>query len=188
MHQELLLDEFRRLVQGKTVALVGNSSSMLNGDKVEKAQRASTIDGHDVVIRMNLGVPQFIGTAGVGKRTDIWATAKFWPKFVPPDVKLMCFMKLTELGNLHFQKWLEFDPPCPLLRWPYDFENQVEQFVGAPPSTGIRMLWFLRKQCEPAHISLFGMDCWETKTHWRDAYNTPSHNPEMERRAMLELM
>jgi hypothetical protein len=58
----------REIVDGKSVALVGNAVSLANANK------GVEIDMHDVVIRMNLGIPSVIGTLS-GNRLELTAGA-----------------------------------------------------------------------------------------------------------------
>lgn len=165
------------IVRGKTVALVGNSSALPGQG------RGDQIDDHEVVIRMNLGLPKLI--SGIGSKTTIWAAAKHW-KVQPPDgVQAGVFMKLTALGDQH---WPKFHAQCPnSVRWPADLEAECRAFVGADPGTGIRLLWWLKTKADPDKVTHFGMDCWLTTSHWSGSFNTPNHRPDLELAAMQKL-
>lgn len=174
------LPQLREIVDGRTVALVGNASSIL-GSGVGKR-----IDEHDVVIRMNLGIFG-VPYVDAGYRTDVWAAAKYWPE-ARSDAKLIVFMKLTPLGDRHWNAWQRDFPHDPLVRWPRHLEDECRAFVGADPGTGIRLLWWLKKHAEPKSVSVFGFDCWETASHWSGKKQTPNHSPAMERIAMRILL
>ncbi len=170
------------VVSGKSVALVGNAMS------IATTPVADAIDGHDIVIRMNLGLPGIVPPSIIGKRTDVWATAKHWPGRCPKDAKLIVFMKLTALGNMHWHDMISSPLPCQAIRWPADLEKACHEFVGADPGTGIRLLWWLKKQAVPRSVSVYGFDCWATNSHWSGLRNTPNHKPDLERKAIERLM
>jgi len=182
------------LVRGKSVAVVGNAMSLLDSS----VDLGGEIDSHDIVLRMNAGLPNtpvpVRGMAGiyakkVGYRTDIWATAK-WFGIEPKDAKLGIFMKLTALGDRHWQKFQETQDQrsFPMERWPMPMERQVRDFVGADPGTGIRMVYALKRWATPASVRLFGMDCWDTVSTWSGKPNTPNHVPNLEKEALRLLM
>lgn len=173
------------LVRDKSVALVGNSERILR----ERPSRI--IDNHDVVIRINRGLPGIVDPNAIGARCDIWATAKYWPDATKACMaKHVLWMKLTRLGEEHLAQ-LEADVAMVgkyLWEWQKDDEDECREFVGADPGTGIRILWWLRTKCSPRSVSCFGMDCWEVPSHWSGRKNTPNHHPELERAAMLKLL
>lgn len=171
------------MVLGKSVALVGNAQSLLTQGK------AAEIDAHDVVIRINLGIPGIVPAPQIGERTDIWATAKFWGvDKVPKDAKIAVFMKLTQLGDKHWSELVYANTSMVLQRWPQRLEDEVKEFVGADPGTGIRILYWLKRYAKPSSVSVYGMDCWETPTHWSHRMNTPNHKPDLEKKALEALL
>ena len=170
------------MVRGQRVALVGNAQSLLTQGK------AAEIDAHDLVIRINLGLPGIVPAAQIGERTDIWATAKCWGNKMPKDAKAMVFMKLTMLGDQHWRQFTHMRLPFPIVRWGHCLEDAVREFVGADPGTGIRLLWWLKRKAQPSSVSVYGMDCWETPTHWSNRMNTPNHKPDLERQALDKLL
>lgn len=174
------------LVHGKSVALVGNS------ERIIRDAPGKFIDAADVVIRINRGLPNLIGTDAIGSRTDVWCVARYWPDCLPiKDLKKVVWMKRTMLGKTEMPMMadhLKGSSGLSLIEWPQRLEEACHEFVGAPPSTGIRMLWWLRKISKARHVSCYGMDCWEVPSHWSGKMNTPNHEPELERRAMLELL
>lgn len=177
------------LVAGKTVALVGNAASIL------REKNGESIDAHQIVIRMNLGLPERIGRADrIGMRTDIWATAKCWGWSYSKDAPSWVFMKplgLTKLGDEH---WLACESlrkmvgDYSLYRWPMHLERDVRDFVGADPGTGVRLLYWLKRHASPLQISLFGFDCWQTPSHWSNKGPTSNHSPKLEQAAIERLL
>lgn len=172
--------ELLDLVDGKTVALVGSAQSILDRDD------GDAIDSHDVVIRMNLSIPPRLPKAKIGKKTDVWCMAKSFRSIeTPSGVKLVLFMKLTKYGD---HDWITVQRErANAIRWPQDLEDDVYQFVGAPPGTGIRLLYWLKKHANPSSVHVYGMDCWKTPSSW-SGLPAPAHNPQLEQIAHDELM
>lgn len=172
------------LVADRSVALVGNSSRIL------RDRPGKIIDRAEVVIRMNRGLPGVIDKHAIGYRTDIWATAKFWPDLhVPDDCAAVLWMKLTALGKRQLPQMIDrIGDKCHTFVWTRADEQDCKAFVGADPGTGIRILWWLRHHANPRAISVYGMDCWEENSHWSGKKNTPNHVPSLERDAMLRLL
>lgn len=169
------------LVENLSVALVGNSERIL------RDKPGAVIDRHDIVIRMNRGLPALIGKAA-GKKTTVWATAKYWKDAAPPDdCAMTLWMKLTPLGQVQLPM-LRASTKNPIIEWPQILEDACRTYVGADPGTGIRLLWWLKCVARPRSVSCFGMDCWEVPSHWSGKKNTPNHSPELEREAMLRLL
>jgi hypothetical protein len=170
------------LVRGKTVAVVGNASSLIDSGE----SKAASIDSHDVVIRMNAGVPGVLREDRIGRKTTVWATAKWFG--IEPRPELLVFMKLTRLGDAHWAKIRHERRPYPKIRWTQELEDEVREYVGADPGTGIRILHFLKHHCQPAKVHVYGMDCWDTLSSWSCKPNTPNHNPIKEKAALLRLL
>lgn len=176
------MKQLQELVEGKSVALVGNAMSLLHKSEPD----ASAIDSHDVVIRINAGVPGVLPAKMVGRKTTVWATAKWFG--VEPNPELLVFMKLTKLGDEHWQKLLSEERHYPMERWPQQLEDEVRDYVGADPGTGIRLLYLLKRHAKPKSVTLYGMDCWDTLSSWSCKPNTPNHKPLKEKAALLRLM
>ena len=173
------------LVRDKTVAVVGNAKSLIETSK----SQAANIDAADVVIRMNAGIPPIVPAGKVGSKTTVWATAKHFGSRMNPDCQLMLFMKLTKLGDQHWGDFLnDTHRDYPMERWTQELEDEVKEFVGADPGTGIRIVYFLKHYCQPKKITLYGMDCWKTLSSWSNKPNTPNHVPLLEEQALLRLM
>ena len=171
------------IVEGHSVALVGNSQKIL------KEKPGRLIDNHDVVIRINRGLPKFFDAESIGSRTTIWATAKYWKDCAPPsDCSATLWMKLTPLGQQHLKLMQSVVKPDELFGWTTDLETECREFVGADPGTGIRLLWWLKTKTRARSVSCYGMDCWEAPSHWSGRKNTPNHSPDLERAAMLKLL
>lgn len=176
------MDLLREFVRGKRVALVGNAMSILDRRDGHK------IDSHDVVIRMNAGLPRDgHDPVAIGHRTDVWATARYFGK--PADGTVMTvWMKITDLGKRDRATFAYRHPYHPLVDWTQGLEASCREFVGADPGTGIRLLWWLKKHAAPASVSVYGMDCWKSLSHWSKRANTPNHRPSLEMAAMERLL
>lgn len=139
---------------GKHVALVGNASAGLY------RHHGENIDAHDVVIRMNAGVPEEKHYSALGQWTDIlavgtleclhandWSTAPVW------------FWKATKLGDKQWEtlkRNVEFFPD--VWRVPKDWVHDAQEAVGAKPSGGIVLVHALVHHLGPASISVFNFD------------------------------
>ncbi|HKX45192.1 MAG TPA: glycosyltransferase family 29 protein [Planctomycetota bacterium] len=186
------------VLSGKRVAVVGNSGEVLKGS------HGSEIDAHDIVIRMNAGVPGFVEGAhgrALGHRTDILAAARLLePERVlsKSTPKFLWWMKRTKLGRVDLEDvkrspfLLERD--VWLWDWPESLEREVHQFVGSPPSTGIRVLHAVCKHSDATEVSSFGMSWWgllggSSRNTWRPSREgpDPAHDPRKECRAFWEL-
>lgn len=145
------------LVAGKTVALVGNSSDAL------KRTLGDAIDSHDVVIRMNAGVPTQGQYIALGSRTDILAIGTIqcldtstW--YLGDPFPQVWFWKATTLGD---KQWVQIAQEYTgYQRWriPKDWIREAWQAVGGRPSGGIGLVHALTQHMEPASISVFGFD------------------------------
>lgn len=179
------MQRLRELVDGRSVALVGNSSTIL------RERPAEQIDAHDVVIRMNLGIPGKIPEAAIGRKTTVLTLGRFWGSTLHVEgVELYLWMKLTELGQEQLRHFLNAKPKAPVSVWPGELEIEVEEYVGAPPSTGVRLLYWLRRYANPASISTFGLDGWASskRSHWSNSTFTWGHNKKLEQEALKRLM
>ena len=170
------------LTAGKSVALVGNSIKLLD------AGLGDEIDSHDVVIRMNRGLPNAYDS--IGSKTTIWTVGRYWPDLEPPkDCELIMWMKLTQLGVSDYyrakQHWAR---TTEIQWWSHADEQAATDFVGAPPGTGIRLLWWLKSFGTPRAVQTYGMDCWKAVSHWSGQLNAPAHDPDLERIAMEKLL
>lgn len=173
------MEAIHRIVDGKSIALVGNASSLL------KQGKADEIDSHDVVIRINAGIPPLISPKRIGKKFTIWATARHFINEVPnlPKVDAVLWMKLTSLGNHELERMCckRRDLPDDIVRWPLHLAHECIQYCQCDPGVGLRLLWWLKIKATPARVSVYGMDSWASPTSWSGAKRpTPNHNPERE--------
>jgi len=191
-------EEALGILADKRVAVVGNSADIL------ERRHGAVIDEHDLVLRMNYGIPGRSPRAtpeAIGRRTDIVAAAQA----NEPDVlyrhscpAYLWWMKLTlkgwtDLQDVHDSALLN-ERGVRLWRWPHALEKEVESWVGRSPSTGIRVLYTIARLSQARAISAFGMSWWgaaggSESNWWRPAVRGPSpaHAPTLEYRAFLSL-
>lgn len=171
-----------QMVRDKSVAVVGSAQSF------DGARMAQAIDAHDVVIRMNLSIPGAHADArDVGSKTDIWCAARsFVDTETPAGTKHILFMKQgTPLGEADWVLVQKRDVAT--TRWPANYQAAAREFVGSPPGTGIRILWWLAHRAKPKSVSVYAMDCWQTPSVWSGT-NTWDHRPSHEYAAMDQLL
>tara|TARA_R110000782_G_scaffold50647_5_gene109677 strand:- start:1218 stop:1754 length:537 start_codon:yes stop_codon:yes gene_type:complete len=176
-----MLGKVGRIVNGRSVALVGNAKSLMS------EQKADEIDAHDVVIRINMGIPKVVGDFA-GKRTDIWVTARQWSGCANQECDLMVFMKLTPIGGRDWDAFCrDKSYKTPKVRWPQSLADECVDFCQCDPGCGLRWLWLLKKKLTPKSVSVYGMDCWQTPSTWNGRMNTPNHNPAREAEVIKQL-
>jgi hypothetical protein len=175
--QRRRLDRFLDLVEGKSVALVGNAQSLLGRSD------GAAIDACEVVIRMNRGFVR--NPDAQGTRTDVMMISggvSLEEISASSDPKLILFMtpkRLTMSADLFGHERIS----C----LPFGIWRALRQELGTRPSTGMMGLYLLVRNARPASVSLFGFDWKESKTFYkaRDPDNSP-HDWERERQFILE--
>ncbi len=170
------LAEIQSFLEDKTIAIIGNSESLL------RERHGEAIDAFDAVIRINCGIPLGRRKA-LGSRTDILALALalsqydiekcFHPEFImwmTPKREIMS-PYLKEVAYIHDeQSWCEL----------YDR-------VGSRPSTGCMMIDFIVRQTNYRAVGLFGFDFWKTKTWYIERSHIGPHVPHFEEQYISEL-
>lgn len=169
------------------MALVGNSSSALERDL------GPAIDLHEVVIRINAGVPGEDQVSALGNRTDILAVGTLQCLLESEqhlhDTVPVWFWKTTRLGD---KQWaaLEEDGFRDLWRVPAEWNHDARVAVGAKPSGGIGLVHALVHHMEPASISVFNFDFfgalgskdswWHHERRWARIMRGHPHDGEKE--------
>ena len=101
---EVHSDEALAFLRARSVAVVGNSDSVL------RHRHGEAIDAHDVVIRMNYGIPGWLKGGDqetIGVRTDVVAAAMIAPAeqvLAASCPAYLWWMKRTRLGREHLQE------------------------------------------------------------------------------------
>lgn len=178
---DLQRQELRRLanlVQGKTVAVVGNAQCLL------ETSAGSDIDRHDAIIRFNRGF--VVAPSGQGTRTEVQCLA--WK--VPaadldrhcPGALIVYASPIRSYLNVELRRGAKDCICIPLSDW--------RQLVGAlgnwRPSAGLVILDYLLHRTEAARVSIFGFDWKRTKTFYHQSkVQGEWHSGEAERKLLL---
>lgn len=169
--------QIRELIDGKSVAVVGNALSLF--DHAYGAE----IDAHDTVIRMNrtgsyygtVADKPYTGAEAHGTKIDIWAfwnygwfaTLNYENRHRIPDQLYADFLKRNHnILNLEMGKdipdvYAKFNKqPC-LFDIPNIVLDRFEE--GTRPSTGYTIFYIL-SQLNPASVDAYGFDFKKTPT------------------------
>lgn len=159
----------------KDIALVGNASSILNSYK--------DIDKHEVVCRINRGIPRG-NERCMGHRTDILFTATKVDKYL--DVfnakyilwttadKSLVTNKIEELAYRNPpEDWEAVKAKCP---------------ADKLPSTGLVAIEFLIKNTNFKSLTLYGFDSFASGTFYHNNNNQPWHSPLFEKEYLEEII
>lgn len=143
-------------LNGRSVAIVGNAQSLIG------AGYGAEIDAHEIVVRMNRGVPE--DPASQGARTDLLVFAKLagvtnvWRKF-----NARAYMWMSPKGREDAELAI---PPemAPWLSY-YDLERwqRLQARLGARPSVGAMTIDHLDGQ-DARSVTIFGFDFKRTKS------------------------
>jgi SAM-dependent methyltransferase len=168
--------ELARYLAGKSVALVGNATSLT------MSQLGAEIDGYDVVCRCNKGLPAF--PAGQGTKTHVHFTGQRVPygdKFAPDYV----VWPVPDTGHLDVAL-PEIMAASKLHVTEPDYAAALRAQLGARPSMGITSLaMLLRLGVKTVH--LYGFDFKATPTFYNNRGAGGTHNWQAER-AMVAAM
>lgn len=144
-------------IEGKKVAVVGNSSHLFNQDY------GKFIDSHDLVIRINRCTAFFkpkIHDHSHGSRTDVWAVWNLDEyenyEFIPRD-----FKNIIQMATWISSKRRDIKH--------YDIQScfrLIDRLKHPNPSTGLMLLDYI-SQKQPASVSVFGFD-WKKSPTWSD--------------------
>lgn len=146
----------KELIAGKRVAVVGNAPEILDMDY------GRVIDGHDLVLRMNRGIPsteeQYMA---IGQRTDILTGGVIAPL---PELlaipRAIFWFKHTALGAQHLHDILIYKPLHKTLVWHVPeavFAGAARQ-VGKGVSSAIASIETLRS-LDAGSVSVLGVSC-----------------------------
>ncbi len=163
----------KRVVNGRSLAIVGNASSVLDGEYGEE------IDDADVVVRFNTGLPaESDKWPNIGKRTTILAGNYFsrvlWVKAGMP---MIIYCKTKRCGDdSGVGKWEDPKPHVYTAETSANLLGLMER-----PSCGLITVCFLLERGKPRSVKLFGFDFFETPTwYWTFIAQSP-HDGDKER-------
>jgi hypothetical protein len=138
--------DVRALLDGRTVALVGNAASLVGTD------RGAAIDAHDIIVRFNAApLPSAVSH---GAKTTIIATG------IIVELELMKARGAQYVFYLtpeptYLPRWLAGSPD--LFLCPVETQGALARQLGARPTTGMMMIDILRRsRC--ASVDLYGFD------------------------------
>lgn len=170
-------DELHSLLEGKTVAIVGNARSL------ETQNYGAEIDAHDIVIRLN-NAP-IIAVASHGRRTDWMAVAKHISKQTlqtrNPDLLLWmpAHRKRLDWRMVNYSKFYLNSP---------ERNDELKAKLGASSSVGCKTIDLIRRT-NAAKVTLYGFDFFASLSLSgnRTADQVP-HNFSAEKEIVEELM
>lgn len=157
---------------GKRIAVVGNANSLL------ETQYGAEIDGYDLVLRMNRGLP--VNYEAQGRRTDVLAIANL---FETRDV----YRKFGAANLLWMSPTGREDGDDSF--WFYDIERweALRSRLGSRPSVGAMVLDALSAM-NPASVTVYGFDFKETGTFYQASQHIGPHDYAAEREWCLDLL
>jgi hypothetical protein len=183
------MDELIEFINGKSIALIGNATSLFNFDWRDP------IKGHDIVWRLNRGVMMnYTYLKRVTRRCDVYTCGgrvgsiehkNYWTTEYP---KYQIYAPAWGDGGLTNPTKRGFN-----LFLPESFReslierlNEKEQLVF--PSTGMLTTEFVLST-NFSSLTLFGFDFFKTKTYYRRLpSHAASHSPEKEQQYFEGLM
>jgi hypothetical protein len=160
-------------LDGKSVAIVGNATSLL------AHEHGALIDGHDVVVRMNMGFP--VDPAAQGTRFDLWCFSNYRatlqaPKgFVAPRSVWM---------SPKFRDWQGGIEYC---FYPMAYWRALRDRLGARPSVGA-MTIDLVARASPRQVTIIGFDFNRSKTFYETRTLPSPHDFAAEERYVTDLI
>lgn len=184
------LKEIQEFCKNKTIALVGNSSTILRRNLGEE------IDRHDIVIRMNYAISHLNKyQLDTGKKTDIYDCEIGVPQIA---AKL-----LSETDAQYCVRLIRWGDPITKIKEQQLIIDSVKKiYLGDPvfhknfkqtyftdnikPSTGATMLNFLINFIEYKSINMYGFDFFKNAANTRNrknefnSYLYKDHSPVME--------
>lgn len=167
--------------QPKSIAVVGNAGNLL--DK----QEGSIIDSYDIVIRLNSFIINNQLYSHTGKKTDIWCNAmhhKVPDKEDIGNISIICSLPLNidkylqRYGATNRQMLNKYKDRTLFIPELY-FEELLHHLIN--PSTGIAMLYWLKR--ENLKFDIFGFSFFDNscKHHYHDDRQECGHNGSKEK-------
>jgi Glycosyltransferase family 29 (sialyltransferase) len=173
-------EKLRAMVDGKSVAVVGNASSLFGKNL------GAEIDSHDVVIRLNRGF--IVDPQSQGSRTDIAGTAR--PLTLEqvdvqykPQLIYWLFWRLWHIPPWNEAIWNKTEV-IPTSDW-YAANSQLK----GRPTSGFVMCHTLLKRTKPKALNVYGFDFYATPNYYRGPDTRKSvHLHDEEQNAFNSLM
>ncbi|MBI1417303.1 MAG: hypothetical protein GC146_08785 [Limimaricola sp.] len=157
----------RAAIAGKRVVVVGNARALLD------TAQGQTIDGFDIVIRLNKG--RVVNPTAQGARTDMVGLTPELSEdetvaAFEPQIFLMLIPKMR-----HFRLF-RAENVARTLFYPWRSWMADRNLIGRRPSSGFMIVSWLVRLGVAREIALHGFDFGQTQTYYNpDGYKTP-HN------------
>ncbi len=145
-----------RELKGKSVALVGNSTTGLT------RPLGAAIDAHGVVIRMNAGAPTEAHHWAIGERTDVLSVGTIRcleasMAELSEDTPIW-FYKATNLGDREWKVLEDSGKYTHIWRYPCDWIAEANKRLDGRASQGIGLIVDLVEHIEAESVSVFNVD------------------------------
>jgi hypothetical protein len=161
----------------KTISLVGNASSVWQGQFGEQIDRA------ECVIRINQGAFIELRPQSTGVRTDVllmslsgYAWDKAW-MYSRGRMRADTVVAMTPKARTFFGIDLKHLIPV----YPVEWHRELHELLGARPSTGAMAVDLLRRTvADVSQISVYGFDFWGSPTTYTGIIKAAPHDPVAE--------
>jgi hypothetical protein len=168
------LRELLDSLDGKSVAIVGNATSLLS------SKHGALIDSHDVVVRMNMGFP--IDPAAQGTRFDLWCFSNFRATLQPPEG----FVAPRSVWmSPKYRDQTDHGIDCyfyPISDW-----QRLHDHLGARPSVGAMTIDLISRS-KPRQVTVIGFDFNRTKSFYENRESPPPHDFAAEERYVTDMI
>jgi Glycosyltransferase family 29 (sialyltransferase) len=167
------LNQLGNHINGKSVAIIGNASSLFTKNQ------GAEIDECETIIRLNRGY--IIDPHQQGSRTTIIGTSRGLPeetiteKF-NPELVVWLTSKRWYIPNWSEAQWSKTEV-MPLSLW-----HSLHVKLQHRPTSGLMMLHIIEQRMTPKKLSIYGFDFYQTGNFYRGAHpeNSP-HSPAAEK-------
>ncbi len=151
----------RAILRGRSVAIIGNAASLCALDKGRE------IDAHEVVIRMNRGIPP--SATSHGRRTDVLAFSLY--------AKVAGLLPIFGAAVLvHMSpKRRDLTPADRCEFYPLAWWDELAAQLGARPSTGAMVADLVRRS-GPRDVRLFGFDGYRSGSFYLERPHVGPHD------------
>ena len=161
-------------LDGRSVAIVGNATSLL------AHRHGALIDGHDIVVRMNMGFP--VDPAAQGTRFDLWCFSNYRATLQAPDG----FVAPRSVWmSPKLRDWRGGGVDCCF--YPLPYWEALHDKLGARPSVGA-MTIDLVSRAAPREVTIIGFDFNRSKTFYETRTLPSPHDVAAEERYVTDLI
>ena len=154
------LEDLQKYCKGKTIIIVGNSSSLLNSNN------RKLIDNYDIVVRINRGYQykRQLFDEHIGSKTDILSigvkTGVYAANIIQGNSVNYILSPIIYSDRLNYPNVYEVDELT---------YNSLKQFLGnTKPSTGISTYNFFNRFIDFMRLDLIGFDFFESSAMHRN--------------------